>query len=393
MTRDIIAVIPARGASKSIPKKNIMDFFGKPLIAWTIEQAQSSRHVADVYVTTDDDEISGVSERHGAKIIRRPAALASDVSSSEEALLHALNEIEKKRKVSVVVFLQATSPVRDAGDIDNALEKFFAEEADSLFSAAVLEDFCVWEIKQNALKSLTFDYKNRGRRQDREPYYLENGSIYIFKPDILRQCNNRFGGKIIYYPMPLWKSYEIDSAEDVEICGYYMRNKILTGQKHVHAPADVDLIVYDFDGVLTDNKAIVKEDGTESVTVNRSDGLFIGMLKKMNIKQVILTTEVNKVVEARARKLGIPALTGLQDKRETLLSYCKTNNVPLEKVMFIGNDVNDLDAMTAAGFAVCPSDAADEIKKISGIVLQTKGGQGVVRELINYIKREGSHGE
>jgi N-acylneuraminate cytidylyltransferase len=180
-----------------------------------------------VFVTTDDKEIARVSGQYGAKIIWRPAELATDGSSSEAAILHAISEIEKKRKISLVVFLQATSPLREATDIDKALEKFISDGADSLFSAAALEDFCVWEVKNSKLRSITFDYKNRGRRQDRKPCYLENGSIYIFKPGIIRRRNNRLGGKIALYLMPFWKSYEIDKAEDIGICKFYMINKIM----------------------------------------------------------------------------------------------------------------------------------------------------------------------
>jgi len=222
-----VAIIPARGGSKAIPRKNIISFCGRPLIAWSIEHALGSKYISEVYVTTDDKEIADISRQYGARIIRRPQELATDTSSSEAALLHAISEIEKQDKTELIVFLQATSPLREKDDIDNALEKFLSENADSLFSASILEDFCVWESVNNELKSLTFDYRNRGRRQDKKPYYLENGSIYIFKPAIFEQYENRLGGKIALYEMPFWKSYEIDGIEDLDICEYYMKNEIL----------------------------------------------------------------------------------------------------------------------------------------------------------------------
>lgn len=228
---NIVAIIPARGGSKSIPKKNIINFCNKPLIAWSIQQALESKCIHEVYVTTDSTEIADVSRKYGAKIVWRPAELATDTSSSESALLHAIDEIEKIHKVDIVIFLQATSPLREFIDIDKAVEIFFSENADSLFSASVLEDFCVWENNNGELKSITFDYKNRGRRQDRKPYYLENGSIYIFKPEVIKQYNNRLGGKIAFYPMPLWKSYEIDDYETLEICECFMMSKILKRNK------------------------------------------------------------------------------------------------------------------------------------------------------------------
>ena len=227
MKENIVAIIPARGGSKGIPKKNLLNFCAKPLLAWSIEQACKSRHVEEVYVSTDSHEIAEVSAKFGAITIKRPNELSTDFSSSEEALLHAISEIEKQKPVDTVVFLQPTSPLREENDIDDALEKMDSEGADSLFSTALLESFSVWEEVEGALKSLTYDYRNRGRRQDRKPYYLENGSIYIFKTPIIKKYGNRIGGKVTTYLMPFWKSYEIDDYNDIEICEYFMRKNII----------------------------------------------------------------------------------------------------------------------------------------------------------------------
>ena len=387
---NIIAIIPARGGSKSIPQKNIINFCGKPLIAWTIEQAQESNSIYDVYVSTDDKEIADIAMDWGAKVIKRPQQLARDTSSSEEALLHALDHIEKKQAVDMVVFLQCTSPLREPEDIDNAVKQFLFYKADSLFSSTLFDDFCVWKKESDGLRSITFDYKNRGRRQDREPYYLENGSIYIFKPEILQKHKNRLGGKIIMYMMPYWKSFEIDTWEDLEICEYFMQKNILSKSKMI-PKGEIKLIAYDFDGVMTDNKVIVNQDGVESVIVNRADGLAVDILKKKGFDQIILSTETNPVVEVRAKKIGIPVIKGIKDKKRVLIEFCERSNISLKNVLYIGNDLNDLEVMKCVGWPVCPSDSADEIKRISKIVLNTKGGEGVVREILNLLKKEGRY--
>lgn len=152
--------------------------------------------------------------------------------------------------------------------------------------------------------------------------------------------------------------------------------------------ADIELIVYDFDGVLTDNRVILSEDGLESVIVNRADGLAIGIIKKLGIKQIILSTEMNRVVETRARKLDIPVIKGIDNKKEILISYCKDNNVQFENVVYIGNDINDLDAMKMIGYPICPVDACNEIKGISKIILDVSGGAGVVRDLLKYVGKD-----
>lgn len=223
MEKEVKAIIPARAGSKGIPNKNIMDFCGKPLIAWSIEQAMQSKYIEGVYVSTDGEEIAEISKKYGAEVIWRPADLASDTASSESALIHAVSEINKKSEISTVMFLQATSPIRLNEDIDNAIDMFFDNSYDSLFSMSVLEDYCIWKKTENELHSLTYDYLKRGRRQERETLFLENGSIYIFKPEILIKCKNRLGGKIGMYEMPFDRSYEIDSMADIEICSYFMK--------------------------------------------------------------------------------------------------------------------------------------------------------------------------
>jgi len=147
---------------------------------------------------------------------------------------------------------------------------------------------------------------------------------------------------------------------------------------------DIDLIVYDFDGVMTNNSVVVSEDGFESVIVNRSDGLAVGIIKSKNIPQLILSKEGNKVVSSRATKLGIPVLQGIHDKKTILLDYCSRNSLDLNKVIYVGNDLNDVPVMSAVGYPMAPLDAYPEAKKIAKYIIPVAGGSGVVRELLNY---------
>jgi YrbI family 3-deoxy-D-manno-octulosonate 8-phosphate phosphatase len=146
------------------------------------------------------------------------------------------------------------------------------------------------------------------------------------------------------------------------------------------------LFVYDFDGVLTDNRVYFSEDGKESVCCNRSDGLAIGKIKKIGITQMIVSTEINRIVSARAAKLDIPVIQGVTNKRDALLEYCDKLSVNLKDTLYIGNDINDLEAMLAVGFPVCPKDAYPEIKKIAKLVIPVSGGDGVIRELLYYLE-------
>jgi len=220
-SKKIIAIIPARGGSKSIPQKNIINFCGKPLVVWSILQAKESKKINAIYVSTDNKEIASVSKQYGAEIIWRPKEISGDLSPSEEALKHAINKISKENpgsKINYVVFLQATSPLRKSKDIDNAIKKIISENADSLFSGAKLGDFYIWEKTGKKLKSLNYDYKKRKRKQDFGKQFVENGSIYIFKPEILFKYNNRLGGKVVISEMEFWKSFEIDNLDDLKLC-------------------------------------------------------------------------------------------------------------------------------------------------------------------------------
>ena len=230
---NIVCIIPARGNSKEVIDKNIINFCGKPLIAWSIEQALASNHITNVYVSSDSDKILNVSIKYGAKKIKRPDILAQDESSSEEALVHAINEIERSdgNKIDLVVFLQGTSPLRSLEDIDEAINLFIKNNLDSLFSACDLKDLMVWKNVDSKLTSINYDYKNRERRQDMQKQYGENGSIYLFKPEIIKESMNRLGGKIGTYVMDAWKIHEIDNKEDIGICEYFMNIKELVKSK------------------------------------------------------------------------------------------------------------------------------------------------------------------
>lgn len=141
---------------------------------------------------------------------------------------------------------------------------------------------------------------------------------------------------------------------------------------------DIDLIVYDFDGVMTDNRVLVLDDGREAVFCNRSDGLAIAKIRAAGIPQLILSTETNNVVAARAAKLGLEVLHGVDDKKTVLARYCAAHGYSLDRVVFIGNDINDLDVMKAVGMPLCPSDAHETIRAEASVIGR-KGGEGVIR--------------
>lgn len=211
-----VAIIPARGGSKGLPRKNILPCHGKPLIAHTIASCLESRHISDTFVSSDDEAILNTAVNYGAKTITRPSHLAEDHCSSESALIHALDELELLNiRPDRIIFLQATSPLRAQGDLDRAIEQFAREKADSLLSVSPSHVF-IWKMVNGKPQPINYDIQKRPRRQDMEPEYVENGSFYIIKPETLRSNNNRLGGKISMYIMRQ-PTVDIDDVTDLRL--------------------------------------------------------------------------------------------------------------------------------------------------------------------------------
>ena len=225
MARKTLAVIAARGGSKGIPHKNLLDICGKPLIAWTVEQARAARGVDVVAVSSDSDKILQAAEAAGAVGVRRPDDISGDLASSESAWLNALDALDEKMgRFERVVALQATSPIREPSDIEQALSTFDREHLDSLLSVCEVEDYFNWRIGQSGPEPINYDYRNRRMRQQIEKRYLENGSFYVLIPSLLREQNNRLGGKIGFHVMERHKMFQIDRPEDVKLCAAIMRS-------------------------------------------------------------------------------------------------------------------------------------------------------------------------
>ena len=224
-----VAILLARGGSKGIPRKNLIDFCGKPLMVWSIEQCKAAKGIDSVWVSSDDDEILQVAAKHGARTIRRPEDLANDQATSEAGWLHAIDTIEAETgQIDLVVAPQATSPLREASDIERGLAAFAAGGYDSLFSCGVAEDLYFWQRDAaGQLDSINYDWRNRKRRQDHAAQYIENGSFYLFQPAVLRRFNNRFGERIGMVEMDFWKTFEIDSLEGMRLCAALMQEFLL----------------------------------------------------------------------------------------------------------------------------------------------------------------------
>lgn len=389
---DCIAIIPARGGSKGIPGKNIRPVGGRPLLAYTIEHALRTPAISRVIVSTDDPQIARIAAEYGAESVRRPADISGDLATSESALLHVLDHLRDSEgyEPELVVFLQATSPLRRPDDIARAIDTLIAERADSLFSAAPMHGF-VWRRGcdgDREPRSLSYDHRNRPTRQAAPEDFVENGSIYITRPSILRDCGNRLGGRIGVHLMDPLDSFQVDEPEDLELMELLLAARERSARRRPDASSlvrDVRLLAVDFDGVMTDNRVYVSEDGREAVACNRGDGWGIARLRDAGVEVVIISTEVNPVVQARARKLAVDCVHGCDDKLSALRRMVEDRGFDVSHVAYVGNDANDLSCLRWVGVPIAVADAESVAIEAARLVTTRPGGRGAVREVADWI--------
>lgn len=386
MPEEVLVVIPARGGSKGIPRKNVRLVDGKPLVAHSILAARASRQVTRVVVSTDDDEIAAAGEAYGAEIVRRPPDLASDTASSEDALLHVLDELERSEGYApdVILLVQCTSPLTSPDDIDGTIETLLAQGADTSVAVAPFHYFLWSRDDAGTSLAINHDHTKRLMRQQRRPEFVETGAVYAMRVAGFRAARHRFFGAIALHETPIENRLEIDDPIDLELAEERMRARSAkrSGAGLDHVP---DAIVFDFDGVHTDDRVFVDQDGRESVVCSRRDGMGIEILRGLGIPMVVLSKETNPVVAARCRKLKLDHFHGVDDKLGLLRSWLADRGFEASRCLYVGNDINDLDCMRHVGMSAAPRDAHARVLAEAGLVLDADGGRGAIRLLADDI--------
>ncbi|MDP4504299.1 N-acetylneuraminate synthase family protein [Nonomuraea sp. G32] len=368
-----MAVVPARGGSAGVPLKNLALVGGVPLVTRAVRACVRAELVDQVVVSTDHAQIAETAREAGALVVERPEELSGATASSESAVLHALDALGEDPEV--VVLVQCTSAFIDPDDLSAAVRKVLDGEADSVVSGLPTHEF-LWTATGGGVNH---DPAVRQRRQDRDPEFRENGAFYVMRTSGLREHGHRFFGAIAVQPVPPQHAIEVDNPEDLELV------RALAPFVDKPEPIDVDAVITDFDGVHTDDRAYVDSDGREMVLVSRSDGMGVSLLRRSGVKVLIMSTEHNPVVAARARKLGVPVLQGLADKRTVLRDWLRIEGLDPARVAYVGNDVNDLGPMGEVGWPVATPDAHPRVRAAARVVLTTAGGSGAVRELCDRV--------
>lgn len=383
----IIAFIPVRGGSKSIPLKNIKPFCGKPLVCWNIEALENCKLVDKIIVATDSDKIEETVLAQSYKkteIYRRSAENACDTASTESVMLEYINYAHLPGN-DIFMLVQATSPLTETQHFTDALNIYRKDQYDSMLTCVRNYRF-FWD--ENGT-SKNYDYRNRPRRQNFKGELMENGAFYINTVSNILKSGNRLSGKIGIYEMPEYTATEIDEPDDWIILENLMRKHVLS-QYRTHPK--IKLFLSDVDGTLTDGGMYYSEKGDELKKFNTRDGMGFQMLHEAGIKTGIITSETTKIVENRAKKLKIDFLFQGKcngGKLDVAKNICTELGISLDEVAYIGDDINCINLLNAVGVKACPNDACQSIKLINGIQkMQKNGGEGCVREFIDYILQQ-----
>ncbi len=402
---ETLALIPARGGSKGIPRKNIRDFAGYPLIAWSIAAARQAASVTRVIVSTDDEQIAAVARQFGAETpFLRPAEFAQDNTTDLPVFEHALHWLAEQQgyEPDVVVQLRPTSPIRPRGLVDEAVRILLAHpDADSVRGVvpAGQNPHKMWRLPggehapmKNLLEVEGIAEPYNAPRQSLPPIYWQTGHIDAIRTATI--LNGSMSGKNIY-PLIIDPRYtvDIDNLQDWARYEHLVAtgglDMVWVGRARRPMPSTVKLIVSDFDGVITDNRVWTDENGRETVAASRSDSMRLRELRERGIEVVILSSEPNPVVRARAEKMGVEAIQGieLRGKGEALKKLLAEKNVDAANVVYIGNDLNDLPCFEIVGWAVAVADAYPEVLRAADYVLTKPGGHGALRELCERVLR------
>lgn len=381
----VIAFIPVRGGSKSIPLKNIKPLCGKPLVCWNIEALEACSEVDEIVVATDSDDIwKTVESRNYNKIhlYRRSAENACDTASTESVMLEYIKYANLPQN-DIFMLVQATSPLTESVHFSDALRKYATGEYDSMLTCVRNYRF-YWNEDGS---SMNYDYMNRPRRQNFSGMLMENGAFYINTIKNILSNGNRLGGKIGIYEMPEYTATEIDEPDDWMILERLMhkyKSEFVNQKK-----PNIKLFITDIDGTLTDGGMYYSENGDELKKFNTRDGMGIQMLREAGIKTAIITSEDRKLNQRRAEKLKIDYLRqGKVNVGKVVVAEEIANEmgITMEEVAYIGDDVNCVELLSRVGYAACPADACEKVKSISGIAIMThNGGEGCVREFVDYL--------
>ncbi len=380
-----IAFIPVRKEINALLKKSLC---GKPLVYWTVKAACECKYIGTVYVATDSEQIRETVEGlkkstpsfDKVRAIERSAESASDTASTEFAML----EFAQNYDFENIALIQATSPMLSNKDLDAGFELFNTDGTDSVLSVVRQYRFLWDKDEQGNATPKNYDVFHRPRRQEFDGYLVENGAFYITSKNDLLKSKNRVSGNIKAYEMCEDSAFEIDNPSDWIILETLMKKNMKADVKK--AIPEIKMLLTDCDGCLTDAGMYYSEFGDELKKFNTRDGMGFRLLREKGILTGIVTGEAVKLNKRRAEKLNLDIfIDGCRDKVSAVRKICQERQISMENVAYIGDDINDRDVLRIVGFSCCPADAMPAVKEVATFITQAKGGEGVIREVVDLI--------
>ena len=337
-----------------------------------------------MYIATDSPVIRDVVEKlylEKIVVIDRSADTATDNASTESAMI----EFASNYEFDNIVLIQATSPLLTSKDLEGGFAKYNMERTDSVVSVVKQKRF-LWNVDENEyVLPANYDYKNRPRRQEFKGYLVENGAFYITSRAALLKTKNRLSGNIRAYEMDESTYFEIDEPSDWEIIEKQLYDRTKSGGGDINIPR-IKMFLTDCDGCLTDGGMYYSEDGDELKKFNTKDGMGFRLLRENGIITGIITGEDRQLNQKRAKKLHVDEIfQNVKDKVSVIKQLCDRYHISPEQVAYVGDDVNDLEAIRYVGYGCCVKDAHSAVKKYADYVATCNGGQGAVREIIDNI--------
>ena len=381
---DTIAFIPVRGGSKSIPLKNIKLINGRPLVYWVLDAVVRCEDIDRVVVSTDSQIIKEVIERYNSDkilIVDRSKKVSIDTATTEAVML----EFAKRYDFTNIILVQATSPLLTEHDISRGIEKFNQKGIDSVLSVVRQKRF-LWSESSKGGHAINYDPLNRPRRQEFDGFLVENGAFYITSRKRLISTKCRISGNIGLVEMPEESYFEIDEPSD-----WIIVEKLLSKIKNRVVDLDgkiirIKCLLTDCDGVLTDGGMYYSESGDEAKKFNTKDGMAFKLLKENNFITGIITGENINLIKCRAKKMQVDEVyLGVQDKMKVINEICTKYNLKYKEIVYIGDDINDLEVIKSVGFGCTVNNGMKCIKEIADYVTKVDGGEGAVREVTELL--------
>lgn len=374
----IIGFMPLRAGSKGIKNKNIYPILGKPLAYWVLSAIEKSTEINQVVVAIDSLELENVIKSFGfskVMLYRRKDENARDDSPTIDVVLEYLSSEECVTGCDAFCLFQATSPLLTSDEIDKFVQTYYNSSEDSSFSGVELKRVC-WT--QNG-EPILHDIKHRKRREDLDKIVIENGAMYINSIENILENKSLLSGRIKPYIMPEETITEIDEYGDIGVVEHILKKRIKPDIN------DFKMFLTDCDGVLTDGGMYYSESGESFKKFNTLDGMGISLIKNLGLKAGIVTSENTNFAKARAEKLNIECYLNVKDKYGFVKNLASQFGVSLKQIIYIGDDINDLELLKSVGFSACPANAQRIIKNNVSYISNFNGGSGALRDIINFL--------